>query len=46
MCSDPRANNLAWLYLNNYSYLKIETSNIQFQSPRAFKQAIAQSKRT
>ena len=32
----PRANNLAWLYLGNYSYLKFETRTVPFQSPRSF----------
>ena len=42
--SDPRVNNLALLYLKNYSYLKIETSTMRFQSPSAFEWAIAQLK--
>ena len=46
ICSGPRANNLAWLYLNNYTFLNIETSAMELQLPRAFEWAIAVSKQT
>ena len=46
ICGNPRANNLAWLYLNNDSFLKFETSTCRLQSSRAFQWAIKQLKRT